>query len=112
MDNQPTWGDGLNLDQLIEFLAARDPNKVVVRGFHNPHSYRGIYQDLAFEPATNVTVGAMLADARSALDKTYQGYKGGDYTMYGSVDVWVAEEGSGWGEKIGYTLMMYMVGEV
>ncbi len=63
----------LALDELIEILAAEPADKVVAVGFHRPHSYRGYYEDLAFEVTTNVTVGTMLAEARSALDSTYQG---------------------------------------
>jgi hypothetical protein len=84
----------MTLDELIVALEAADPALVLPLGFSNPHSYRGDYMDLAFEPAANVTVGAMLADARSARGTTYQGYKGGDNTMDGWTDCWLAEEGS------------------
>lgn len=84
----------MTLDELIVALEAADPALVLPLGFSNPHSYRRDYIDLAFEPTANVTVGTMLADARCARGATYQGYKGGDNTMDGWTDCWLAEEGS------------------
>jgi hypothetical protein len=99
----------VTLAELIAALEAEDPRKVLPRGFNNPHSYRGYYDELAFEPATNVTVAAMLHDARSALGATYQGYKGGDYEMSDYTDCWLAFEGSAAGETIGPLLLELML---
>jgi hypothetical protein len=99
----------MTLDELIAALEAADPALVLRDGFTNPHSYRGIYADLAFEPARNVTVGEMLADARSALGATYQGWKGGDYTMTGWADCWLSEEGHASDETLGPTLLRLML---
>lgn len=96
------------LKELIEYLEACDPEVVVPVGFNNPHSYRGYYECLAFEPAPNVTIGSMLADARSALGQTYTGYKGGEYTMGEYTDVYLAEWGDT-GDAIGTVLLDYMV---
>ncbi|SEG44673.1 hypothetical protein SAMN04489712_105264 [Thermomonospora echinospora] len=94
----------MTLGELIAALEAADPTKVAPNGFANPHSYRGYYEDLAFEPARNITIGAMLAAARSAVGTTYQGWKGGDYTMTADTDVWLADEGY-CGETLGPTLL-------
>lgn len=99
----------MTLGNLIAYLEKEDPTKVVPLGFHRPHSYRGYYDQLAFEPMENVTVGQMLADASSALGRTYQGYKGGSYRMGEYTDVWLSEYGS-CGEMIGPVLLGYMVG--
>ena len=99
------------LEELIAFLEACDPAIVVPLGFHEPHSYRGDYSCLAFEPKENTTVGAMLACARDALGKTYEGYKGGSFTMEGHADVYLSEYGTT-GEEIGPVLLRYMVGEL
>lgn len=96
------------LDELIAALDAEDPNLIVPLGFARPHSYRGYYSELAFEPALNVTVGSMLAAARSAKGATYQGWKGGDYTMDGYTDCWLAEQGR-CGESIGPVLLALML---
>ncbi len=99
------------LSELIEFLEARNPDIAVPLGFHNPHSYRGDYSELAFEPLENTTVGALLACAKSALGQTYEGYKGGDYKMEGYANVNISEYGTT-GEEIGPILLRYMAGEV
>lgn len=98
----------MTLEELITALEAADPNLVLPDGFTHPHSYRGDYMDLAFEPASNVTVAAMLTDARSALGTTYQGWKGGDYEMTEYTDCWLASEG-GLGETIGPLLLRLML---
>jgi hypothetical protein len=101
----------LDLEDLIGILEAHDPDKTVKVGFTSPHSYRGYYEDLAFELAENVTVGAMLADARTALGKTFQGYKGGDYEMGNWTSVWLAEYGCT-GESLGRVLLSFLLGNV
>lgn len=111
-DENYTHGNAMRLGDIIEFLSERDPEIVVAHGFDRPHSYRGYYEDLAFEPEENITIGQMLTACRAALNHTFEGYKGGSFTMTESTDCWIANEGSGWGEGIGYTLLKYMVGEV
>jgi hypothetical protein len=98
----------MTLGELISTLETQDPAKVVARGIANPHSYRGYYDDLAFEPAANVTVGSMLAAARSSLGATFEGYKGGLYTMEDYTDCWLAEYGC-CGESIGPLLLKFML---
>lgn len=83
----------MNLGDLITALESIPPDTVALNGFANPHSYRGYYDQLAFEPESNVTVAAMLAAAHEAVGTTYQGWKGGDYTMDTSTTVWLAVEG-------------------
>lgn len=98
------------LEDLIKALEAENPAKVLPDGFTNPHSWRGDYMQLAFEPAKNVTVGQMLADAKGALGKTFTGYKGGAYTMDEYTDVWLCEYGtSADAETIGRRLLGYML---
>lgn len=99
------------LQELIDFLSAYDPAIVAPVGFHSPHSYRGYYQELAFEPLENATVKEMLACAKSALGTTYEGYKGGDYTMGPYTTVYLSEYGTT-GEEIGPILLKYMVGDL
>ena len=101
----------MTLRDLIQTLEKYPADKIVPHGFGQPHSYRGYYDQLAFEPMENVTVGAMLDDAKSALGKTFQGYKGGDYEMKAWTEVWLAHYGQ-CGEGIGPTLLRYMLGDV
>lgn len=83
----------MNLSEIITTLEAEDPTRVLPEGFNNPHSYRGDYMDLAFEAADNITIGDMLAAAQSAVGTTYQGWKGGDFTMAGWSWCWLSTEG-------------------
>jgi hypothetical protein len=81
------------LGEIIDYLRTLPPDMIVERGFDHPHSYRGYYEDLAFEPALNVTVKQMLAAAEYANGHTYEGYKGGDYVMDRETDCWLANYG-------------------
>jgi len=56
-------------------------------------------------------VSDMLVAARRAVGSTYQGWKGGEFTMTLETRVWIAIEGSS-GEMLGPTLLDYMTGEV
>ena len=82
------------LPGLIERLEAADPEHVVRWGFSAPSSYRGYYEDVAFAPAENVTVGHMLEHARAALGQTFTGYKGGEYLCRQYTDCWIAQYGT------------------
>jgi hypothetical protein len=97
------------LKELIAELEKHDPQRKVPLGFASPHSYRGDYSDLAFEAEADTTVAAMLAAARSALGRTYEGWKGGEYTMSEWTDCWLAEHGHGDGETIGPVLLAMML---
>lgn len=85
----------MKLGRLIEMLAAHPDrcDDLAPWGLANPHSYRGYYDQLAFEPTVGVTIGAMLADARNSVGSTFEGWKGGSYTMDVDTEVWVAESG-------------------
>ena len=97
----------VNLGYLIKALAAADPSRPVRWGFGRPMSYRGDYSGLAFSPEENTTVGAMLMHARSALDETFTGYKGGKFTIHDGVNCHIAEYGDAGGGRIGPTLLRY-----
>lgn len=61
-------------------------------------SWRGIYAHLAIEPADPPdggweTVAGALQDARDADGGTFEGYKGGDYTMNRGTPLWVSAYG-------------------
>lgn len=84
----------VTLGDLIRYLESLPPDQPVEHGFSHPHSYRGYYEDLAFSPVEQTTVGAMLQAAKSALGRTFHGYKGGEYTMGEHTDCWLSEHGS------------------
>ena len=92
------------LGELIKRLEKEDPGRIVPFGFSRPHSYRGYYDELAFEPKENITIGEMLEAAQSALGKTFMGYKGGEYVMDEFTYVWLSEYGTT-GETLGPILL-------
>ena len=96
------------LEALIEELSRENSDTVCKVGFSNPHSYRGYYDQLAFEPADNVSVGSMLEAAQEALGSTYTGWKGGEYTMTGYTDCHLANKGNS-GEELGAILLKLMI---
>lgn len=79
----------MNLGKYIETLQSFDPTIELEMGLGNPHSWRGNYSELAFEPKPNMTVGEMLEEAKGAVGKTFTGWKGGEFKMdeYTSVHV-------------------------
>lgn len=98
------------LEELIETLEKYPPEQKVVKGFGYPMSYRGVYAELAFAPVNDTTVGEMLAHAKSALGQTFEGYKGGDFTMHEWTKCNIANYGE-CGEEIGPLLLWYMLGD-
>lgn len=88
-----TKGKKMELKKYIERLEAANPDQKVALGLGNPHSWRGRYDELAFEPVENTTVGEMLAEAKSALGTTYLGYKGGEFKMDSETDIHVDLDG-------------------
>ena len=96
------------LRNLIDKLEKINPDTVCKRGFNNPHSYRGCYDQLAFEPVNNITVGEMLDVAKEALYSTYTGWKGGEFTMDLFTDCHIANKGTT-GEELGNLLLELMI---
>lgn len=89
----------MTLGAVIAALDGADKDMPVVlsddttRGPGKARSYRGYYSDLAFSPERPTTVGAFLEACRSALGKTFEGYKGGDFVMDESTPLWIAPYG-------------------
>jgi len=110
LDKVPT-PDHLDLESLITRLRA-EPDHVVAVGFHNPHSYRGYYTDLAFEVCGPTTIDHLLAVAEGALGVTFTGWKGGDYTMRDYTSVWLVREEGECGESLGAVLLELLLANV
>lgn len=84
----------MTLGSLIEALSAI-PADAPVQKIGDPHSYRGYYSDLAFEPDEGLTTaGELLAVCMGCMGEKFTGYKGGDYWMSGGTPVWIADKGS------------------
>ena len=95
------------LSDLIKDLESFPQHATIKYGFHNPHSFRGYYCDLAFEPLLNAKVSDMLECAKEANGSTYTGWKGGEYKMEDNSDCYISEEGQGGGNQIGSSLVAY-----
>jgi hypothetical protein len=101
----------MTLGEIIQELKKHNPSLIVPKGWAKGRSFRGYYEDLAFEPKDNATIGEMLKDAEDALGKTFDGYKGGEYEMGEFTDCWICEYGTSNGaQKIGKILLDYMIG--
>ena len=83
----------MKLMYLIDFLSKLPQDAVVTNGFCEPMSYRGYYDQLAFEPKERARIGDMLAHAKSALGQIFIGYKGGEFVMDEWTECWIAEYG-------------------
>lgn len=106
-----TYTPNLCLGDLIARLEQEDPDRVLPLGFADPHSFRGYYCDLAFEPRQNIRIGDMLDAARSALGATFTGWKGGDFTMSDYTDCWISHEGDSSDNRIGPLLLELLLAQ-
>lgn len=89
----------MTLGKMIATLEAM-PIDALVSNLNNAHSYRGYYEDLAFEHEVGTRKAAdLLAECKEAMGKVFCGYKGGDFVMGALTPVWVASYGCG-GKKL------------
>jgi hypothetical protein len=101
----------VDLEEIISTFEALDRDRVLPIGLCRPHSYRGYYCDLAFEVAYNVTVGEVVDMLRGCVGATFEGYKGGDYTMNGYSDCYISQYGSSAGDMIGPVLLHFLTNQ-
>ena len=88
----------LTLSQLktILELAPKEYTVNIDRGgsLERPISYRGYYEDLAFEPSDEtMCVKGFLPIVQSCLGKIFEGYKGGNFKMHEKTPLWLAYYG-------------------
>lgn len=83
----------MRLGKLIDWLSAQDADAVVTDGFASPHSDRGNYHNLAFDPIERTTLGAMREWAKSAVGATFNGWKGGEFLMDANTECFIGEYG-------------------
>lgn len=83
----------ITLEDLINWLKSQNQNLIVKDGFGFPHSDRGNYEELAFDPQEYSKISDMLKFAKSAVNKNFKGYKGGLYKMYKSTYVYIGHYG-------------------
>jgi len=90
------WENGLSVQEVLEELKQKDPSLQLKIGLGNPMSYRGYYECLAFGPHENVTVQTMMEIITKCIGDTFQGYKGGDYTMDTDTETYFVASGEHW----------------
>lgn len=85
----------MTLGRLISELE-NQPMSQQIESIGEPHSYRGYYDDLAFEKVDGTTTVAILLTLlkTECLGQTFTGYKGGDFYMDSDTPVWISEYGS------------------
>ena len=87
-------GVQMTLGKLIKALEAM-PAGAQVSNINGAHSYRGYYDDLAFERGEGTQPASeLLAKCRDAMGRVFDGYKGGDFVMHENTPVWIAEYGN------------------
>lgn len=102
----------ITLGGLIDLLKNRDQSERVEFDFcgfgpDGLHSYRGYYNHLAigyrkttWRDGEDMTVGQLREKLEAAVGKTFEGYKGGDFTMNPKTPVWVADSDEAGGTGI------------
>lgn len=95
----------LTLGAMIDGLEAMPASAIVTFSGGgspcNPSSYRGYYEDLAFNIQSEpITVSELLSEAKSALGETFVGYKGGNFVMERDTPLWASPYGSSSGIAI------------
>ena len=92
----------LTLEEMIVFLEQIDGDLASIpvltdtgQTLGMPHSYRGYYEDLAFDPtdAGPSCVAGVLSQCRMALGSEQTGYKGGEFMMTETTPLWVSPYG-------------------
>ncbi len=107
-----TYGHDSNLLDLIHLLEQEDPTTIIKEGFDEEYSYRGYYQDLGVQSARNVSIQTMLTILKRAVDNTYEGWKGGDFTMGKYTDVFLTPGPGDTGIELSQKLFGYMLKDV
>lgn len=72
------------------------PQDKKIENICNPHSYRGYYEDLAFnkESGTRTVLSLIEQLQNECLGQIFSGYKGDDYYMDENTPIWISEYGS------------------
>ncbi|MHA1379290.1 MAG: hypothetical protein ACTSRG_12980 [Candidatus Helarchaeota archaeon] len=97
----------MNLGKLITFLEKQNPNfpvfiKIGKQDVKIPnffHSYRGYYHQLALSKMdieignNSINVYDFLNKCNECLEKTFIGYKGGEYIMFCHTPIWISDYG-------------------
>lgn len=84
----------MTLGKIISELESL-PQEKLIEQIADAHSYRGYYEDLAFERTGGTeTVSELLSTCKVCLGEVFEGYKGGDFQMDESTPLWISHYGS------------------
>lgn len=97
------------LGEIIKELESLPSDLILPVGLSNPHSYRGYYDHLAFEPVENVTVEKCLRIAKGCVGKTFIGYKGGEFKMSVYTSCWLSVHGQSGGIQLSVFLIRLLI---
>lgn len=89
--------DNITLGALKDIFLQEDPALVLPKGLGAPISYRGFYDQVAFLPIAQAPVQLCLNHIEEALQREFQGYKGGNYRYKSWTPVWFVEHASDYG---------------
>ena len=91
----------MTLGQMIVKLKTL-PQDAKVRMLGHLHSYRGYYEDLAFERDINeeTEVSKLLQHCQSAMGRRFTGWKGGEFLMGEDTPLWISEVGEADGMRL------------
>lgn len=103
----PNFGS-LTLGQILKELKSHEPGAEVYFDFEharpvNIDSYRGYYEDLSlgFDFSSQpMKCEELVKLLRGCIGRSFEGYKGGEYTMDEETTVWVANHGNTGGTAI------------
>lgn len=84
----------LTLGKLVQKLEGHRRDYVLPTAYGSFNSYRGYYEDLSISPGSQYkTAGELYDAAMAALNKSFTGYKGGEFTMGPNTPLWLAHFG-------------------
>ena len=82
----------LTIDELLLYLDGIDDDLLWPKGFGRGHSYRGVYNQVAFSKAWSLTTAQIKENVRAMINVTVTGYKGGYFPINGNTLVNWADE--------------------
>lgn len=95
--------NAMTLGEMVAFMReAVESGASFSNGFCCPHSFAGDFSSVAFAPSDTTDAQAMLECAESAMNQTFTGFEGGQFTMSEDTPVWMAEEGECEGVRMSF----------
>jgi len=98
----------MKLGEYITILEKiKNSRHIVPVGLGKCGSWRGSYDELHFSPVKGISIHDMLANAKGALEKTFHGYKGGEYQMRLNTEIHIETDYGSWTDGVYAALFVY-----